>query len=254
MTVLPRPTKSQIRLWKGLKNARARSEEGIFLAEGLKVVRELARSVWSTEALLIQENLRDQRLLTAFPPDIPTYFLAEDEWKQLSQDKHPEGIMAVASPPANPDISTLPTTGDIILGYRTNNPNNLGALMRTAHWFGFKAILLSKDSVDFLNPKVVRTSMGSLFHLGIIGNLEFELLVPRLKERYLVIAGDARQGQAPHACPQNKALLLGSESGGLPENLLALANERWKIPGTGDAESLSLPQAAAIMMYAMVAR
>ncbi len=131
-----------------------------------------------------------------------------------------------------------------------NNPNNLGTLIRTAHWFGLGTLLLSSDSVDFTNPKVVRTSMGSLFHLAVIPDVDFGGVLPSLKKNYLIVAGDVKKGVPPHPCPQQTALLLGSESHGLPENLLELADERWNIPGAGRAESLSLPQAAAIMMYA----
>ena len=163
--------------------------------------------------------------------------------------------MAIVEPAFCPDVADLPSfpAGHILLAYGLNNPNNLGALMRTAHWFGFGTILLSTDSVDFTNPKVVRTSMGSLFHLTLIADQDFAVLLPLLKKNYLLVAGDVNNGGPPHPCPQPTALLLGNESHGLPEELLELADERWTIPGAGRAESLSLPQAAAIMMYAAIA-
>lgn len=251
--ILTRPTNAQFRLWQRLNNAKARLQEGLLLAEGIKVVGELLKSAWTVKAILVREGKgADQpRFLAAAPPEVPVYFLAAKEWNQVSQDKSPEGVMAVAALPERPTVECLRSTGHIILAYRINNPNNLGALIRTAHWFGFAAIALSSDSVDFANPKVVRTSMGSLFHLTIISDLDFAALLPTLKERYLLIAGDARKGTAPHPCAQQAALLLGSESYGLPTELLELAAERWRIPGAGSAESLSLPQAAAVMMYAM---
>ena len=92
--------------------------------------------------------------------------------------------------------------------------------------------------------------MGSLFHLAIVPEVDFAEVLPLLKKSYLLVAGDAKNGTPPHPCPQPTALLLGSESHGLPENLLEQADEKWNIPGAGRAESLSLPQAAAIMMYA----
>ncbi len=249
--ILPRPTNAQFRLWRRLNNAKTRLREGLLLAEGIKVVGELLKSTWTVKAILVREGKGGRPFFAAGPPDVPVYFLAAREWNQLSQDKTPEGIMAVAALPERPTVECLQSTGHVILAYRINNPNNLGALIRTAHWFGFAAIALSSDSVDFANPKVVRASMGSLFHLTIISDLDFAILLPTLKERYLLLAGDAQKGIAPHSCAQQAALLLGSESYGLPAELLELAAERWKIPGTGNAESLSLPQAAAIMMYAM---
>ncbi len=130
-----------------------------------------------------------------------------------------------------------------------NNPNNLGALLRTADWFGFRTVLLSDGSCEATNPKVVRTSMGSLFHLTVVEDVDFEQLLPRLRGRFQVVGSEVREGISPHPCAAGTALLMGSESHGLPAELLALTDERWRIPGKGGVESLSLPQAAAIMMY-----
>lgn len=251
LTTIYRPSRSQFNLWKSLDKATVRRQEKLFLAEGGKVVSELLKSSWKVHALLVleQKQARWEALLTG-PADTATiYGLTEVQWDRLSQDTNPEGIMALAEPPASSGVDQLPG-GHIILAHRMNNPNNLGALIRTAHWFGLGTLLLSPGSVDFTNPKVVRTSMGSLFHLTVIPEVDLAGLIPSIKKSHLLVAGDAKKGVPPHPCPRPTALLLGSESHGLPENMLELADERWNIPGAGRAESLSLPQAAAIMMYA----
>jgi len=249
--ILPRPLKSQFKLWKRLENANARREAGLFLAEGFKVASELLKSHWKTKALLVMEEKKDHwhSFLAGIPKGQEVYAVTADEWGKLSQDKNPEGIMAIAALPCRADVSLLPDAGHILLAYRINNPNNLGSLMRTAHWFGFGAILLSKDSVDYTNPKAVRTSMGSLFHLTVISDVDFAKAIPEIKERYFLVASNVKKGDTPHPCPQKTALLMGSESHGLPGSLTELADEKWRIPGVIGAESLSLPQAAAIMMY-----
>ena len=139
--------------------------------------------------------------------------------------------------------------GPLLLLYRVNNPNNLGALLRTADWFGFRTVFLSNGSCEAANPKVVRTSMGSLFHLTVVEDCDFEQLLPRLRVRFQVVGSEVREGISPHPCAAGTALLMGSESHGLPAELLALTDERWRIPGKGGVDSLSLPQAAAVMMY-----
>ncbi|MBU1150214.1 MAG: RNA methyltransferase, partial [Proteobacteria bacterium] len=144
--------------------------------------------------------------------------------------------------------------GPLLLLHEVSKPNNLGALLRTAHWFGFRTVILSAGSVEATNPKVVRTSMGSLFHLTVVEEVDFEQILPALRGRFRVVGSEVREGGPPHPCPAATALLLGSESHGLPEGLLALTDERWLIFGGGGAESLSLPQAAAIMMYECVKR
>ncbi len=246
------PSKAQVKRWGKLLQEKYRRREGFFLAEGAKVVGELLRSGRPLEALLVREQ-RARRwgsLLTEAPPGAPLYRLSGREWESLSQDLAPEGIMAVAAmTPPPKDSPASPPRGPLLLLYQVNNPNNLGALLRTAHWFGFAAVYLSQGSVEATHPKVVRTSMGSLFHLTVVEEADFEPLLRRLRGLFHVVGSDAREGIAPHPCGAATALLLGSESHGLPAELLALTGERWRIPGKGGAESLSLPQAAAVMMY-----
>jgi TrmH family RNA methyltransferase len=249
---LLRPPKSQLKSWGRLSQTKYRLQEGLFMAEGYKVVQELMKSKWKTMALLVMEK-RPQwnTFLSTMPEEIDVYGLSEQEWDTLSQDKAPEGIMAVAAMPLRFDADELLShvSGHLLLLYQINNPNNLGAVMRTAHWFGIGTIIISSGSADFTNPKVVRAAMGTLFHLRVIADVDFAEIVPRIKERYLLVGSSIGDGIMPHACKQDTALLLGSESHGLPEALLRLTDEQWFIPGRGKADSLSLPQAASIIMY-----
>jgi TrmH family RNA methyltransferase len=160
--------------------------------------------------------------------------------------------VASTLPPVDLSARLSAETGPLLLLYQVNNPNNLGALLRTAHWFGFRTILIGEGSCETTNPKVVRTSMGSLFHLTVMENLHFDSILSEIRGRFRVVGSEVREGVAPHPCGPATALLMGSESHGLPEELLAQTDERWRIPGGGGAESLSLPQAAAIMMYECV--
>jgi TrmH family RNA methyltransferase len=253
MTVL-KPSKIQLKLWMTLQQARVRKREKLFLAEGAKVVKDLLKSAWEAKALLILSGKEDHfaDLASAVSGKIDVYRLDEKEWNRLSQDKNPEGIMAVASVPAMPAGDNLQAVRSdrLLLLHEINNPGNLGALLRTADWFGFKTVFLSAGSVDFTHPKVVRTAMGSLFHLTLITDVDFVTTLPDLGRSFRLLGSDVHSGILPHPCNGRTALLLGSESHGLPQHLLDLADECWRIPGSSDAESLSLPQAAAIMMYA----
>jgi TrmH family RNA methyltransferase len=246
------PSKSQLKRWGKLTLEKYRRQEGRFLVEGVKVVGELLRSGRPLETLLVSKEKAGRwgALLAAVPAEIGIYGLSNHEWAALSQDAAPEGMMAVAVMPQPPEPEFLSNVrGPLLLLYRVNNPNNLGALLRTADWFGFRTVILSNGSVEATNPKVVRTSMGSLFHLTVVEDVDFEQLLPRLRRRFQVVGSEVREGITPHPCTAGTALLMGSESHGLPASLLALTDERWRIPGRGEADSLSLPQAAAVMMY-----
>ena len=256
--ILRSPLRSQLKLWKKLSQAKYRHEEGLFLAEGYKVIQGLLDSEWKTRAILVSEKKISHwhAFLSAIPHGIDVYGLSEREWGALSQDKEPEGVMAVVAMPARTDINALLAdgSGHILLLYRIGNPNNLGAVVRAAHWFGIETIILSTDSADFTNPKVVRSAMGSLFHMRVIQDVNFAETLPAIKEHFFLVGSHIRRGIVPHACKQKTAILLGSESHGLPEDLIRLADELWHIPGAGRGDSLSLPQAAAIMMYECAAR
>jgi RNA methyltransferase, TrmH family len=247
------PLRSQLKLWNKLYQAKYRHQEGLFLAEGYKVVQGLLNSKWKTGAILVMEKkISDwHEFISTIPKGIDVYGLSEREWAQLSQDKEPEGVMAVVAVPARTEIGALLAHGSdhILLLYQAGNPNNLGAVVRAAHWFGIETIILSTGSADFTNPKAVRSAMGTLFHMRMIQDINFPETLPRMKEHFFLVGSHIRKGVAPHACKQRTALLLGSESHGLPEALIGLADELWHIPGLGRADSLSLPQAAAIMMY-----
>lgn len=247
----PRASQNQIKNWARLTQAKFRREDGLLLAEGIKVVEELLKSDWEIEALLVLPDKISHREAISFPRKVPAYQLSHSEFKKLSQDKEPEGILAVVKIRQQPLLKSFLQTarGHLLIGHEISNPQNLGALLRTSRWFGFSGIVLGINSVDWTHPKVIRSSMGTVFHLTILPDVELKAVIPEIKRKFKLIGSDVREGIPPHPAPVQTALLLGSESHGLPENLLKLADERWRIPGLTQTESLSLPQAAAIMMH-----
>lgn len=255
--LLQKPTKTQLKIWGRLDKAKFREETGLFLAEGFKIVRDLLDSDWETQALLFLEEKKDlwMNLCETLPVSLPCYELTGKEWQGLTQDVAPEGIMAVGVIPRKLNLSDIiagQRRGPLLLLHEINNPGNLGALVRTASWFGFSGIILSRGSVDPLNPKVIRAAMGGIFHMPLLSGITLSELLPRIKESHNLIGSSVRTGNLPHPCGANTALLLGSESHGLPDDLLQMTDEQWHIPRQGEGESLSLPQAAAILMYELV--
>jgi len=252
-TVVPNASQTQLKRWARLSDAKTRQEEGLFLAEGVKVVEELLTGDWQIKAFLIMpEKIKYwEKLALPTVKDIPLYQLTRSEWEKIGQDREPEGIMAVTGMKQAPDFSSwlAKTSGNILILHEVNNPRNLGALSRSARWFGFDGIILSANSADYTNPKAVRASMGSIFHLEIIPDIDLSAALPEIKKHFFIIGSDVREGKLPHPVQRKAALLLGNESHGIPEALSQMADEKWSIPGSGKADSLSLPQAAAIMMY-----
>ena len=86
----------------------------------------------------------------------------------------------------------------LLLLYQVGNPSNLGAILRSAHWFGVKTVLISEGSVDFTHPKVIRGSMGSLFHLEIMDNVDFRQCLPDIQKHYTLLGTTVQGGVSPH--------------------------------------------------------
>ena len=253
--MLEKPSNALVKYWSKLGLAKYRRAEGAFLAEGVKVVGELLKSPWNAVAVMVLEGREDrwEAFLPIIPRRVPTCLLTESQWRKISQDKEPEGIMAEVVRP-EPELAAAflaKAEGHLLLAHEIGNPQNLGALIRTADWFGIRAIVLSENSVDATHPKAVRASMGSLFHLKIMENANFSTIIPELRPSFRIIGTDAAHGLPPRACAQKMALIVGSESHGLPEGVRTLADECWHITRLGGAESLSLPQAAAVLLYAL---
>jgi TrmH family RNA methyltransferase len=246
-------SQAQLKKWARLTDSKARREQRIFLAEGVKIIEELLSSDWQTEAILVlpEKTKYWEKLVNKADSNIPIYSITSPQWKKLSQDKESEGIIAVVQIRPEPALTSFLSTRpeNILILHEINNPSNIGALMRSALWFGFTNIILSNNSADYTNPKTVRASMGSLFHLTIVSDVNLIASLPQIKKTHYLVGSDVRKGLPPHQLPEKAALLLGSESHGLPEHLLEIADERWCIPGKAQADSLSLPQAATIMMY-----
>ena len=250
------PSLAQIKEWKKLTLAKYRRKTGIFLAEGKKVVDELLQSRWPVREILIRDDCLDwvQQNISRIREGTPIFSLSTRQWDLISQDQASEGVIAAASRPAETPLADelASSDGPILLLYQVNNPNNLGALLRSARWFGFSLVILGKNSCEATNPKAVRASMGNLFHLKVIEDVDLENVIADIKGRFFIVGSDVGQGIAPHPCKPRTALFLGSESHGLPKTLVAAVDEIWNIPKAGGGESLSLPQAGAIMMYACV--
>lgn len=250
---IPLASQNQIKKWAKLDSAKYRASEGLFPAEGVKIFNELLKSPCRIDAVITLSEKMDLLNTPAMAGNIPVYQASRADFKKLSQDKEPEGILAYVQKPASPDLPDFlqSAAGHLLIGHEIANPQNLGALLRTAWWFGFSGVILSEKSVDWTHPKVIRASMGAAFHLTILSGVNLALAIPEIIKTHRLIGSDVRTGNVPAYAQGKAALMLGSESHGLPDDLLDHSEMRWRIPGADQAESLSLPQAAAIMMYEM---
>ena len=162
---------------------------------------------------------------------------------QLSQVDSPSGILAEAEMSAYNKISP-----DFPLVYldQISDPGNLGTIIRTCDWFGVKQIGISPNSVEFYNPKVVRSSMGSHFNMKYLGTPSSEDL-----NRFSLIGADFDKGKDINdiSPPKNWALIMGSEASGISRNMNKRISSYVKIERLGKGESLNIGVAMGIVLH-----
>lgn len=235
---------------RALHRKKERQRQDVFLVEGIKNVQELLMSelevlfVTGTPELLekLGEGVSDEKGKVEFvESDRPTL-------ESCSTLQHPEGVLALARMPQHRfDPASLSRERPLLCFEALSDPGNLGTLLRIADHFDLGDILFSPDSVDPYNPKVVRSSMGSLFrqrpHLR-----ELAPSMELLKEEGRNIVATTATGPSiySHPLPKDAVLLFGSESSGLSEGILKLADEERSLPAFGRVESLNVAVSAGI--------
>lgn len=252
-----------------LKTKKERGRQGRFLIEGLRLCEEAAASSWSVETVLFAtsfgEKPREKSLLKRMETLNAELIQAKSQdLARLSDTVTAQGIVCVvkAKERSTEDLwkkGVLAKTGrNMILALdRISDPGNVGTLIRTADAFGVSAVLVSRETVELYNPKVIRSTMGSIFHLPVFDEVDLEKAIPQLKKRKFRILGTgARRGKSLHRLRfrGRVCLLIGSEAKGLSDGLLGLCHQIIRIPTPGEAESLNVAVAAGILMYEILKR
>ena len=162
---------------------------------------------------------------------------------QLSQVDSPSGILAEARIPLH---SKLNPDFPMVYLDQISDPGNLGTIIRTCDWFGIKQIGISPNSVEFYNPKVVRSSMGSHFNMKYLGTPSFEDL-----NRFNLIGADFNKGKDINdiSNPKNWALVMGSEASGISKTMNKKISSYVKIERFGKGESLNIGVAMGIVLH-----
>ncbi|SEB08815.1 TrmH family RNA methyltransferase [Marinobacterium iners] len=230
---------------KKLQQKKYRSELGACLVEGEHLVLELQqvlqlRPELQAAELYLTEEYRD------WPTPLVKHEIGSKQMRALSATKSPQGILAVLPIDA---IRPASADGDIaIYLHEVQDPGNLGTILRTLAWFGGFRCLLSPNSVDPFNPKVIRASMGAIFHVP----LELDVPLESLAERYKRIGCLDMQGE-PLSAPtfsECDCYLFGNEARGVPrEQLDSLSACPFTITGSGQIESLNLATAVSLSVY-----
>jgi TrmH family RNA methyltransferase len=163
-------------------------------------------------------------------------------------ESFPGAMAVVALQPVA--LESVLNNGPVIVLDNIKDPGNLGTIIRTADWFGIKNIVLSDSCVDAHNPKVVRSTVGSLFHVTIHETSDILSVVKQFSKNGYAINALALGGKDVALMKQNSksVYVFGSESHGVRPELLAMASGIYTIPGKGRAESLNVAVAVGLVL------
>ena len=228
-------SKNKIKWIKSLHLKKHRDAEGVFIVEGDKMVSELIEH-WSHYIEFICTS--DQSIQF----NGMVYQTDDKTIKEIGSLTTPNKILAVVKKPIIP-------VGEMKLVLALDgiqDPGNFGTIVRTSDWFGVDLIVCSKGTVDMLNPKVVQSSMGSLFRVPII----YTDLPSFLSNSNLPIYGALLEGENVYSksLPENAIIVMGNEGAGISAGIQKLIQHKIHIPRFGGAESLNVAIATGILL------
>ncbi|PZU41325.1 MAG: RNA methyltransferase [Microbacterium sp.] len=258
--MLENPRSPRVRAVAKLSKRSARDETGLFLLEGPQAVREAL--TWRPEAIVdlyatptALEKHGDVRDLAA-DASCAIEFTTEPVIEAMADTVTPQGVVAVARqfPVSVRDVFAAGPRL-VAICEEVRDPGNLGTIIRAADAAGADAVVLTGRTVDPYNPKVVRATTGSLFHLPIALGGDLDLVISRARESGLrVVAADVKgadllEARADGMLSSPTAWLFGNEARGLTDESLALVDASLRLPIYGRAESLNLATAASVCLY-----
>lgn len=238
------PGKKKIREVRALcERSSVRRRTGLFVAEGERLFDEVPDE--DIEAVFMSAGYRN-----AHPGVRCDYVMKDGDFVKLADTKNPQGVLAVVR-------QKKYSLGDVCGGElyiildTIQDPGNLGTIIRTAEAAGVSAVIMNKGCTDIYSPKVVRSTMGSIFRVPFIYTEDLSDTIRVIKEAGVTIYAAALSGSSitEEKPDRRRAFIIGNEGNGISEETLGLADKTVRIPMAGKVESLNAAVSAAILMY-----
>lgn len=243
-----------------MEKSKARREEDAFIIEGMKMLREApvlqVREVYVTERFLDKASEDDKEILWRYGAES----VSDEVMKKMAATQTPQGVLAVVS-------QYHYTEDEVIEGYNKDDqgakplmlileniqdPGNVGTMFRSGEGAGVTGIILSKGSADVYNPKVIRSTMGSIFRMPFIYVEDIPAMLGRLKEKGVHTYAAHLKGKNNYDAfdyTQPTAFLIGNEGNGLTDATAAAAETYVLIPMKGEVESMNAATSSAILTF-----
>ena len=234
-------SKNEVKSIQSLCHKKQRQQEGLFIAEGVKLVEEIIQSDYRVKKIFATEkwyakNIKLKAITTA---------VTEDELARISSLQTPNQVLAIVHQSTNVEQPLLENKLTLVLD-GIQDPGNMGTIIRNADWFGIEQIICSNNSVELYNPKVIQGTMGSFLRVKVW----YYDITTILKNTKIPVYGALLEGKSLYSVqkPKEGIILIGNEGQGISKELLPLITSPITIPKIGGAESLNAAVATGIIL------
>ena len=257
MQVITSRDNEQIKQIRKLKDKKYRDAMGLYVVEGIKTVNEAIAENADIQTIVIcddsdeQEELKSKMLYSVAKFEI--LYVSEGVFEAISHVMHPQGILAVIK--KKEKTTEINYNDDVIMILDDiQDPGNLGTIIRTVDSCNLSQIVISKDTTDPYSPKVVRSTMSGIFRVNIVESENLPETIKEIKKNgYKIVETTLSTSKTVYDIPYKKtAIVIGNEANGISKEVMALADEKVKIPMKGRTESLNAAVAAGIVLYEAV--
>lgn len=238
-----------VKLVKSLQLGKYRQKYSMFFDEGIKNIELSLKSNYKMNFVLIREDFKDTSLIAKLEEKLGEeniLVLNEKIFTSISDTVNSQGIIAVYDMKKDEDIKS----DKILILDRIQDPGNIGTIIRTAESFSINTIFYTKGTADVFSPKVVRATMGSIYFVNFVRLEDISKLKSEGYKIYASCLEDAISSKSAFT-DQKTALILGNESVGISEDLINQSDKKIKIDMIGNAQSLNVATAGAILIYEM---
>lgn len=240
--------------------ASVRKKQELFVIEGIKMYEEIPEEdlqMTYVSEQFWEENIKSGKISDKIRKRLNKQdyiIVADNVFKNMSDTVTPQGIMAIVKQKKY-ELSDILKSGQkqvfmVLEGVR--DPGNMGTIIRTGEGAGIAGIIVNKETVDVYNPKVIRSTMGSIYRVPIVISEDLGVTLDEMANSGVTLFAAHLKGEVYYTDGHfngSTAFLIGNEANGLSENISKKANKLIKIPMEGEVESLNASVAAAILMY-----
>lgn len=235
------------------KKAKIRNEQNAFIIEGIKMFFEVPKDriveAYASESFYKEKIKENSNYFNGFQIEL----IQDSIFKDVSDTMTPQGILAIVKKPTYEFRSIIENpNASVMILEDIRDPGNLGTIVRTAEGAAITGIILSKSSVDIYNPKVIRSTMGSIYRMPFLYVEDLVEAIHQMKKNGMQLYAAHLHGERYYDEENYSGkcgILIGNEANGLSEKVSRLADRLIKIPMAGSVESLNAAIAAAILMY-----